>query len=95
MSVDFDDPLAWGFCKYCAFQVAVDLDTGQMLAHDMPVPGTTAGHTRCYGSLLEPSEQPAPECTPITWQQELVAALTETSNPVPRMEVTMRVDLEK
>ncbi|MFI8326966.1 hypothetical protein [Streptomyces sp. NPDC085529] len=33
VSVAFDDPAAWRYCQYCAFNVALDLDTGQMLAH--------------------------------------------------------------
>jgi hypothetical protein len=48
----------WGYCKYCAFEVAVDPETGNMLAHERR--DGTWSSSRCYGSLLEPSPQPSP-----------------------------------
>jgi hypothetical protein len=78
MSVDFDDPLGWGYCEYCAFEVAVDPETGRMLAHERRNGGWD--FVRCYGSLLDPTEQPAPEAKPKTWQEAVVEALSENSN---------------
>lgn len=75
MSIGFDQPGAWGFCKYCAFQVAVDLETGKMLAHERRNGGWA--FVRCYGSLMEPTEQPAPDAMPVKWEQEFVDALSE------------------
>jgi hypothetical protein len=65
----------WGYCKYCAFEVAVDPETGNMLAHERR--DGTWSSSRCYGSLLEPSPQPSPEAKPVTWEEDVVQALEE------------------
>lgn len=55
--VGFNDPGAWGFCDYCAFSVAVSLESGNRLPHrsrrEAGVPGD------CNGSNL-PSVFPVP-----------------------------------
>jgi hypothetical protein len=33
--------------------------------------------SKCYGSLLDPTEQPSPECSPVSWEVELVQAMKE------------------
>jgi hypothetical protein len=74
--VDFNNPDAWGFCKYCAFQVATQLEPPhQVLIHERMAGGWT--WSRCYGSLLEPTEQPDPEAWPITYTKVLQDALNE------------------
>ncbi|MFF5973660.1 hypothetical protein ACFY7C_19245 [Streptomyces sp. NPDC012769] len=57
--VDFNDPRAWGYCKFCVFQVAVDLETQQIFEHDRMYHGNV--RHRCDGSLTEASVQPALE----------------------------------
>lgn len=75
MSVAFNDPLGWGYCKYCAFEVAVNPETGRMLIHERMKGDKT--NQRCYGSLLEPTPQPAPEATPTAWWEATMEALTQ------------------
>jgi hypothetical protein len=73
VSVEFNDPEAWGYCKYCAFQVARDLETGNLLVHTRR---TGSWDTeRCYGSLLEPSPQPGPEAKKTSLEEDLAEAL--------------------
>lgn len=69
----FDDPDAWGFCKYCAFEVAVDIEAGRIYPHDRRA-GDWAMR-RCYGSLLEPTPLPTPERRPVL--DALTEALVE------------------
>lgn len=71
-----DDPA--GFCRYCAFVVAVDSDTGLMLAHER-VKSIKYGSNaeRCYGSLLEPTEQPGPEAWPEPYEKVIADAIAE------------------
>lgn len=77
MSVAFDDPLGWGFCEFCAFEVAADIETGQLLVHSRRAGGWE--FIRCYGSLLEPTPQPAPEAKPKRWEEAVVEALSENT----------------
>jgi hypothetical protein len=71
--VGFNDPEAWGYCKFCAFQVARDMDTGNLLPH---MRRTGSWDTeRCYGSLMEPSPQPGPEAKKISLEEDLAQAL--------------------
>ncbi|MFE6222947.1 hypothetical protein [Streptomyces sp. NPDC057854] len=73
MTVAFDDPAAWGYCQYCAFNVALDLDTGRMLAHERMDLGFI--NRRCYGSLMQPSAQPGPEAEPVTYEDVIADAI--------------------
>lgn len=75
MSVAFDDPLGWGFCKYCAYEVAVDIETGQLLVHNNP--RSMGPIKRCYGSLLAPTVPTPTEATPVTWEETVVEALND------------------
>lgn len=60
--VHFNDPLAWVYCQYCAFQVAADVATGVILRHDRRVEGSA--HVECKGTGTEPVAQPGPEAVP-------------------------------
>ncbi|WP_432112778.1 hypothetical protein [Streptomyces sp. S1] len=73
MDVLFSDPDAWGYCPYCAFVVAVDLESRQMLGHDRM--GDCFITRRCYGSLMEPGVQPAPEAEPIPYEDVIANAI--------------------
>ncbi|GGR51461.1 hypothetical protein [Streptomyces roseolus] len=73
MSVAFDDPAAWGYCPYCAFEVALDPDAGQMLAHERMDMGFIK--RRCYGSLMPPAAQPGPEAEPVTYEEVIADAI--------------------
>lgn len=72
MSVGFNEPGAWGYCMYCAFQVATDQDTGQMFVHARLKKWVSE---RCYGSLLEPTEQPGPEAEPVSYEDVIADAI--------------------
>lgn len=73
MTVAFSDPNAWGYCRYCAFEVAVDLETRQMLVHERMGRGYLK--VRCYGSLMAPTEQPAPETEPVSYEDVIADAI--------------------
>lgn len=67
----FDDPGAWAYCEYCAFQVAYDNELGILLGHERMY--HPSGLTqRCYGGGTEPTEQPGPEAklTPTPYVEE-------------------------
>lgn len=78
MSIAFNDPGAWGYCKYCAFMVARDLDTEMLLVHER-VESISYGNKskRCYGSLTEPTEQPGPEAEPVKHEEVIADAIAE------------------
>lgn len=67
MTVAYNDPDAWGYCRYCAFEVAVDLETRQMLVHERMGRGYLK--TRCYGSLM------APEAEPVSYEDVIADAI--------------------
>lgn len=60
--VAFNDPRAWGFCRYCAFSVAVVLEDGRMMEHKRRT--GSWDHERCGGSGRKPTRQLRPEMTP-------------------------------
>lgn len=69
--VDFDDPDAWGFCRYCAFDVAVTLNSPRLM---LPHGRTDYGWIKrpCYGGDREPTEAPGKEATPVPTPEEEV-----------------------
>lgn len=60
--IDFNDPEGWGFCPWCAFQVARDPEAGTLLDHERQT-GDREKVT-CYGSGRVGGIQPAPEAKP-------------------------------
>lgn len=63
--VDFNDPGAWSFCQFCAFLVASDTETGDMLPH-LRSRTVRAGfrvnfeYEECWGTHLAPTPLPDP-----------------------------------
>lgn len=55
--IGFNDPDAWGYCEYCAFIVARDLETATLLKHPKRDPGARGGD--CNGSE-RPATLPVP-----------------------------------
>lgn len=59
---EFNDPDAWGFCRHCAFLVAVE--DGKLWDHRWL--GRQGGSDMdCAGIGLDPDEQPGPEAVPL------------------------------
>jgi len=78
--VGMDDPDGWGFCCYCAFEVAVNKDSGIMYVHDRRHAEWSV--RRCYGSLLEPTPQPAPEARPKPYEEAIYEAMEAINDAV-------------
>lgn len=62
----------WGFCQYCAFLIPVE--DGRLFVHERRDGGWST--TRCYGSNMEPTEQPAPEAHPKSYMDVIAEALS-------------------
>lgn len=60
---DFNDPEAWGYCKYCAFMVAKDLTGPRLFGHGHMDSGWVK--RPCCGGGEESSEAPGPEAAPV------------------------------
>ncbi|MFD4474614.1 hypothetical protein ACFWPU_00655 [Streptomyces sp. NPDC058471] len=79
--VDFNDPNAWGFCRYCAFQVATLLEPPhKMLAHDRLTGYGGKESCRCHGSLLEPTVQSGPDVAPAS-DDKIIPVDTNDDDP--------------
>lgn len=63
--VDFNDPDAWAFCQFCAFLVASDTETGDLLPHLRSRTVHTGVYVNfeyeeCWGTHLAPTPLPDP-----------------------------------
>lgn len=60
---DWKDPAAWGYCRYCAFEVAVDIDTGLIAFHEPLY--TNSVRRPCNGNGKRPTPQPGATADPL------------------------------
>jgi hypothetical protein len=89
--VGFNDPRAWGYCCFCAFDVATDVETGDMLPHDYRYTYSAAssvyinfGSRKCWGSYLSPT-RPSPEvATRVTFEEYYRDDAAPSRDPAPQ-----------
>lgn len=66
--VEFNDPKAWGFCQFCAYDVPLSMETGDMLPHMksrmVSLPNgmyPSFVYDQCWGTYLTPTKAPQPD----------------------------------
>lgn len=60
MSVGFNDPEAWGYCECCAFMVAKNVETGNLLGHEI----SSLNSEVCNGSYWPADPTPEKSAAP-------------------------------
>lgn len=77
---DFNDPEMWGYCKYCAFEVARDAQDNVLFKHSHM--DASWVKRPCCGGGKPPSQAPGLEAEPVappppTFEEVITDALDE------------------